>query len=293
MRTLLTSFILAYFFSSANGQSFYVKVSGGYAFPLASEYIGEKRSSIYLRETDPQSGNYVPAFIQENQIVKGSYTSGMTASGTAGYMLTEIIALEINLSYSAGKQFRSSAIHQDIIDDQIINTSDASTVSRAKTFIIAPSISLTALKDSKLSPFISAGPAISFSNLESNYERASDFADQQSSKRHEKYSGGISIGFRSTIGLELKLNDRLSLFSEAAILVLSYYPREKETTKYEVNDEDLLSTLSESERRTIFVKSYHSDTRTGADASTRPSKELKSSFEMNSIAVLTGLKISL
>ena len=292
MKTLFTILLLGFSYF-VHGQSFYIKVSSGYAFPLGSDNLGEKRSSAYIQETDPESGIYFPALTSKSEVIKGTYGSGVTSSVTFGYMLSENLGLEATASYIHGKKYRSSSIHQDITDDVVMNTSQTTTVDQAKSFIVSPSLRLSAAGDRKLVPFISGGPAISFSSLMRDYEHNSDFEDEQNTQRTEKYSGGISIGFRSALGIELKLTERLSLFSEVTVLVLSYYPREMEVTQYRVNNEDLLRSLNERQQKTVYLKNYQSDTRTDDRPNESPTRALRFSFGMNNIAAMGGLKMLL
>lgn len=290
------TFVVVLFIASlhnAKSQSLFFKLGAGYAFPLGSEYIGEDHTSIYLKETNPQSGNLVPALISTNKVVKGTYNSGVMASGSFGLLFSDNIGLEVGLAYTHGKKIRTTSLHQDIIDDNVINMSGESTTVDVKNFIITPSVRFTTTEDRLIKPFVTAGPAIGLVNVKSGYQRVSDYDDEQSSVRHEKYSGGISIGFRSAAGVDLKLSDRLSVYTEMTVVALSYYPGEKEITKYEVDSVDALQTLSERQRKTRYVNNYEQDSRTYEDPNNRPEQALRFSFNMNSIGVTAGLRVSL
>lgn len=298
MKKPLTSIlVLLGSYASIQAQnSFYIKLGGGYAFPSASYIIGTNNSSIYLRETDPETGFYNPAFIDKYEAVKGSYATGATASGTIGYMFSENMGVEINASYLHGKEYTTSKTSQDIIDDEIIRGSKGRTTSEAMIMLASPSFILTT-GENTLKPYLSAGVVFGFIKVNSTYRYYSTYdVGNQSEERDEKYTGGLSLGLRGALGLDIKLSQRFHVFSEVAFTSLSFYPEEKEITKYIINGEDKLPTLTETGIRTVYVKGYTRDTRDAMednyDPSDKPAKATRFSFGMSNIMASAGLKFS-
>lgn len=293
MKCLTVTLILTGFSCLAHAQSFYLKFGGGYSFPSASTLIGSSSNGIYLKETDPENGFYLPAYIRSGDAVTGSYNSGVTASATFGYQTSSNMGFEVNLGYVFGKKYKAYTEHTDMIDEAVINTSKSVITTYSRNAYVAPAFVLTA-GERNLRPYLSAGVVLAMAQVEVRSNSRSDYdGDNGTSGRTEKYSGGLSFGLRGGAGLELKLNEKLGLFSELSLISMSYYPRERETTRYEEDGENLLATMNEYTRKTKYTKSTQSDTRSDADPASQPSKALRFSFAMSSITAQAGLRMSL
>ena len=283
--------------SFVNAQTFYVKAGGGYSFSLSPYSMGVNSKDIFWRERDLQTGNFVPAIIKESREVKGSYSAGFNASATVGYNLTDIIGVEIGASYIHGKEYKTSDLAQDITSDAGVITIDNSSLSTSKSaatvILVSPSFRLTA-PGGFLQPYLAAGPVLGFAKLENEYEAHSDYDGEQKEVRHEKYSGGLSIGMRGAVGVDIRLSETLALFSELTFNSINYFPKEKEITKYEVNDVNRLPDLTERERRTVYVKNVATDTRDeNYNDPDEPAKANRVSFAMNSLVANVGIKLTL
>jgi len=296
MRTLLCIIALAITVSAHAQGGFYIKAGAGYAFALPSANMGENSKFIYLRELDPETGNYIPAFIRERSVVKGSPGAGMMASVAAGYNLSDILSIDASFSYLHGNTYKTSSVNQDVIFEDafnITNTDRSSVASAAKAFLISPSVMLT-VPNGALRPYVSAGPVLGFITLETKFNHRSDYDGEHQEVRHEKYSGGVSVGMRGAVGVSFTLNSSLSLFSELGFNSLRYAPNEKEVTRYEINDQNMLTDMYEQDRRTLYVKHLSSDTRNdNYNDPDQPARATQISFDMSSIAANVGLKIIL
>jgi hypothetical protein len=297
MRTLLC--IIAFFVIAVSARAqggFYIKAGAGYAFALPSANMGENSKFTYLRELDPETGNYVPAFIRERSVVKGSPGAGITASMTAGYNLSDILSIDASFSYLRGNTYKTSSVNQDVIFEDafnIINTERSTVASAAKAFLISPSIVLT-VPNGALRPYVSAGPVLGFFSLETRFNQRSDYDGDHHEVRHEKYSGGISVGMRGAVGISFTLNSSLSLFAELGFSSLRYAPKEKEVTRYEINDQNLLTDMDEQDRRTLYVKHLSSDTRNdNYNDRNRPTRATPVTFDMSSLMTSVGVKINI
>jgi hypothetical protein len=293
---LFTMVFFAISFNLMAQSSFYVKIGGGYSFPLSPQNIGVNTKNIFWRDVNPETGAYVPAIINEYKEVKGSYSAGINASATVGYNFTENIGAEISTTYVHGKEYKTSAVGQDIINDEgitITNSSLSTHTSAARVVLVSPSLRLTA-SDGLLRPYLTAGPVLGFATLETEYDATSDYEGENKETRHERYSGGISIGMRGALGLDIRLNDALAFFTEVAFNSISYSPKEKEITKYEVNDENRLPDMTERQRRTVYDKNFTTDTRDDDhNDPDKPAKASPVSFAMNNLMVNVGLKLVL
>lgn len=75
---------------------------------------------------------------------------------------------------------------------------------------------------------------------------------------------------------------------------ISYYPKEKEITQYVVNGENKLPAMSEQDRRTVYVKSISTDSRTlDTENAAEPGKAIRISFPVSNVMANIGMKLTL
>lgn len=279
--------------SVAQAQSFYLKFGSGYSFPLAADPLGKNHSDVYLRETNPETGYYDPSVQIAEEEVSGSHNAGVTSAITVGYVFPSNIGLEVSMGYVFGRTYTVTSTSKEFLDEEIRYAGETTRSWKAANAFIAPSLSLTA-GEGMLKPYLTAGPVFAFASIDEKYRHQSDFdPDPVPTVRNEKYSGGVSLGLRGTAGLDLRLSETWHLFSELAFIGMSYYPKEKETVKYELDGEDILSTWTVSARKVKYVKRINSDTRSENAPSDQPAKALRENFGMSSVSAMMGLKIFL
>lgn len=294
MKLLLSSLIVTACCSLTRAQSFYMKFGGGYAFPSAATPIGENSSQTYLRETDPETGYYVPAIIQTSDEVNGSFNSGITSALTIGYTFPSNIGLEVSLGYVHGRKYEATSENYDMLDDAILNYSRSTTSHYSRSSYVSPAFTLSLADEKKLRPYLQAGVVIATSKIYSATEGTSNYdGDPENVNREEEYSDGLSFGLRGGVGLELRLRSKLALFAEGGLTSMAYYPKEKTITKYQRGNEDVLATMKTMMRRTHYVKQIHIDSRSNENASDRPGEALRISFNMNNLSAQAGLKFYL
>lgn len=298
MRRILSLVLLAIPVLVSAQSSFYIKLGGGYSFPLSSYDMGTNSEQTLLRTINPETGAYVPAIITKQKEVRGSHGTGLNISAAVGYNFTDVVGVEISANYIDGKEYKTSALTQDILDDGntvtttnrgVNNMTSASTV-----MLISPSLRLTA-PGGLFRPYLSAGPLLGFVNIKNEYYGYSDYDGVDEEIRHEKFSGGLSIGMRGALGVDIRLSDAFALFSEVAFNSISYYPKEKEITKYEVNGEDKLPAMAERDRRTVYVKSLSTDTRNRdlQNEADQPGKAIRISFPVSNVMATIGVRLAL
>lgn len=278
--------------SLAQAQS-YLKIGGGYAFPLASNPLGKNHLDVYLRETNPETGYYEPSVQLTEEELRGSYSTGMVSSVTFGHVFSSKIGVEISVGYVFGKSYETTSVSEERIDDELRYSGKTTQSWRGENAFIAPALLLTA-GEGWVKPYLTAGPVFAFASIDEKYRHHSEFdVNPVPTVRDEKYSGGISLGLRGAGGLDFQLAEKVHLFSEVAFTGMSYYPKEKETVKYEMDGEDILSTWSIHQRKTEYVRKIETDTRSEKTPSDQPEKALRQSFGMSALMVTAGLKFAL
>ena len=293
MKSFIASLVMAASCLLAHGQSFYLKLGGGYSFPLAPSVLGKNELVIYQRETNPETGFYEPSHQITEEEVTGSFNSGVVTTAAFGYVFSSKMGLELSMGYMFGEKYEAVSENKEMLDGEVTHEGKLSWSWHAANAFVAPAFMLTA-GEGILRPYLAAGPVFAFARIDEKFRNHSDFdVNPVPTVRYEKYSGGVSVGLRGTAGLDIQLSEALCLFSEIAFLGMSYYPQEKETVRYEVDGEDMLSTLSVSGRKVKFVKKTEVDTRSSSSSSDKPLEALRVNFGMSSLSAMTGVKIML
>ncbi len=294
MRLLLPSVILLVCCSLAHAQSFYIKFGAGMAFPSAATPMGENTSQTYLKETDPETGFYVPAIILRNDEVSGSFNSGITSALSFGYTFSSNMGLEISIGYVHGRKYKSTSENFDKLDDALLNYSRSTTTQYSRSAYISPAFTIIVSDEKKLRPYLLAGIVMATSKIYSSLEGTSNYdGDPGNVTRSEEYSGGLTFGLRGGAGIELRIRPKLALYAEGGLTSMAYYPKERIITRYQSGNENVLATMKMNVRKTQYVKQYHSDSRSNENPSDRPGEALRVSFNMNSLLAQAGLKFYL
>src|SRR5690606_28803356 len=107
-----------------------------------------------------------------------------------------------------------------------------------------------------------------------------------------QYRGGLERGARGEIGVVLALKSALSVFVEGVITGMNYYHREAELTRYQVNDEDRLGTMTIRQRNAVFVNKVVDDTDEPIPSNDRPHQQARFSMPLSSLTANVGVKVS-
>jgi hypothetical protein len=273
----------------------YIKLSVGYGVPSSSQKMGTNSSFIYDRKTNPETGFLEPEYRTREEDVYGSYGSGYMVTGSFGYMFTQHLGVDLGLRYQHGKSYKTLDAQEDIIDGVVVEYSRYHNSSYGRSIMATPSLVLTT-GDGMFSPYLMAGPVFGKTTVwteTENYELSDEMATESSEIRHEKASGGISIGISGTAGVRFRLTERVNLFGEVSFTGVNYYPKESEITKYTVNGEDKLSTLSVRDKKSVFVKRLTSQTGDPAKSSDDPTEALRYSTPFSSVGFNVGVRVSM
>lgn len=293
MRIIL-SLLFAGAATGSSAQSFYVKVSGGYSFPLAAYTIGTSSMALEIIETDPETGYYVPqGFITKEKEVTGSMNAGPTISATVGYHFETNAAVELDMGYVSGKRYEVVAEERRTLDGEVQYARSDFAAWHSSNAFISPSLVLSTGKG-LLKPYLKAGPLLALTQVT---EETALLIEENNSpdltQTKQEYSGNIALGLRGTAGLEMQVNERISLFSEVAFLGMQYAPKEKEVLHYEVNGEEQIGLWTLRQRKVTFVDRTSLNSRDTAASPDEPFEALKTHFGMSSMTALAGVKISL
>lgn len=273
----------------------YIKLSVGYGVPSSSQKMGTNSSFIYDRKTNPETGFLEPGYRTMNEDVYGSYGKGYTATGSFGYMFTQHLGVDLSFRYQHGKSYKTLDADEDIIDGVVVEYSRYHNSSYGRSIMATPSLVLTT-GDGMFSPYLMAGPVFGKTTVwteTESYELSEGMTTESSVITHEKASGGISIGVSGTAGVKFSLTERVNLFGEVSFTGMNYYPDESEITKYTVNGEDRLSTLTVRSKKSVFVKKRTTQTGDPAESSDEPMKKMRYSTPFSSVGFNVGVSMGL
>ena len=293
MRKLNLTLVAVAFIGFVQAQSF--KFSAGYGIPWISQQIGTKTSTMSSTSIDPETDIEVPRVTYSSKNVKGSFGSGLNISGAYVYEMSKTIALELGLSYVEGRKYTTQSSYTDMALDVVKSSSFESETSKSKAFLFTPTLKFITLKSRRrreITPYFLAGPVLGKINFNRELKRSEESNNTLTTEnRTTKFRGGISVGIRGGFGANVEMTRNVSFFSEIIFTGMNYYPKESEITRYIIDGEDNLSTLTENVRRTKYVNEIKLDSQQSSLDVNSPGKSLRFPVAMSSISANVGVLI--
>lgn len=291
MRKLFLTLVMLTVFGFVQAQTF--KFSVGYAVPWISQQIGVNSSSTSVTTFNSNTGAQSSESKSTHRDVRGSYGAGLTLSGSFGYRFSQHVGIELGLAYLQGKKINTTSTYSDTQSDVLKNAGSESETSFSKGVFFTPSLKFIA-SERKLTPYMLIGPVVGKVKFNREMNRTLEEDGLQSSEyRYTKYSGGLSLGIRGGVGVTLKVNSKVSLFSEVIFTGMNYYPKQSEISRYTINGEEKLSTLTTHVRETIYQKKVVFNSNEVDDAINYPGKSVRFPVAMSSITTSAGVYINL
>ncbi len=146
------------------------------------------------------------------------------------------------------------------------------------------------MKKSNFHTTIGAIAAIGKYQIEFNKETTWQDGTVMATHRLTEYSGGWSFGVSNSTGIEFQTNSAFKFFIELDIYAQSYGARKSEILEYNINGEDLISSLSVSQIYADHVDSLNESEIQNPD---EPSKYIRSFIPFNSAGLSAGISVSL
>lgn len=151
---------------------------------------------------------------------------------------------------------------------------------------------------SGLSLRMSAGPSINpCSHYLNTYEYSETYqstgnpATTDSYKYEQEIKNDIGFGLYSSLGLNYRISDRFDLFMNSNLLMKAYSPKKSEIISYTVNGQDMLNTLTTSDKETIYQSEVNYST-SGSNPN-NPYKSNKMWVPNSSIDLTLGVRFNL
>lgn len=234
INTLKTTALLLFVATSFQSKAqLYIHSNSAYGFNLAPMGI---------------SANYSPNKIES---VKSSFGKGLDVGIGAGYNFNKNLAAEINFTYLMGAKV-------EFTDAMNPYTPPETEQLTGRMYRIIPTLKFSA-GEKKIKPYSKIGCVIGLgTTLTDKSIRYNNIWGGAIDKIEETsvFSGGMSIGLKGNIGLDIDFTSKLGVFAEINFISQAWAPKKMETISYKINGEDKLATLDQRDKVTEFVDSY-------------------------------------
>lgn len=203
----------------------------------------------------------------------------------AGIKVNDFMAVELGIAYRMG--FNTKVNYESSSSVKSSGTTgwdkySGGMLQLVPAIVIQPDFDL-----GSISPYARVGVLIGIiPNIKDKFEQTSG---SNTVTGVIKYTGGVSIGGSAAIGCDFDLSDMLALYVEIYYDAMAYSPTKSKVTKFTVNGEDKLGSLTTKQKQTKFVKDLTGYT----PADDSPTQALKNSYPFNNVGLNFGVKIKI
>ena len=296
-KLIITFLLISIFHTNVFSQQFYLTASGGYSIGMNGQ-DGVFSDLSYESIDDHIVGGSTFNFSAKN--VSFSLGKGADFGIGAGYMFNDYIGVELSVNYLVGKSTESNYESKATgtfpnyvkVVEEYRNESAS-----IKLWRIMPSLVLST-KFEKLNPYAKVGVVFGFGEMTWTEERESKESYSNGTPKvfnwNEKkvYSGGVSVGFHSAVGVGFNLNEKFSLSTEVSYIGLSFTPKKSVITERIEDGNDMLPGMNKFFVETEFEKEISRENFSSINLG-EPAKVLQASFPSSSLGFKVGLKFNL
>ncbi len=252
-----------------NAQGF-AGFGAGYGTSISGTVLGYNSSDNSVNNT----------YFTEN--VKGSYGRGMNLNVYGGFMVNDIIGLELAANYLIGSKYTFT-------NSDIDNNSSSTTVYdvHATSFRLIPCIRLS-YGENKFRYYSRVALAFGLSNklTEVSNRTITNPGGTDMIYNSFEYSGGLYMGFTGAFGLTYQLSDNIALYGELTRYFISWGAKEGRFTEYTVNGVDELGNLTTDQKEYLYVDKIDQSMNQNPG---EPRKALKFYTPLNALSLSLGL----
>jgi hypothetical protein len=261
----------------------FVKVYANYGFSLASSYKVSPYSSSYFDDGYTRKTNN-----------KG-LGKGPSIGIGVGYIVNDFLSIGLDLDKYSGS-IETSETSSSNGGGSINNNT---WTMESDMFVLTPNVTFKAIAQPKFFIYNRIGLAVGIVNKlseKAKYEFIDNTNNQFSytSTEHE-YEGGKPLGFRSALGIQFKLSDKIRAYSEVQFSHITYSPKKKVMKGGEILDvnqtkpqpiklEDLKTIIKDTEYVDEITTKWNDPVNNDA-----PSQETKFRIPFTSLSLGVGL----
>jgi hypothetical protein len=272
----------------AYGQGSYVRLNVGYGMPMGSQFMGTNASYSYNGNTGDDT--------YTEKGVYGSYGSGISINAGYGMTLKGIIGFDVEVGYLMGKEYDGISYKDTYTETNYRETETFKQTRKTSGFSIAPAITLTA-QDGKFLPYTRFGPVIGMYKMTSKWSAdyyENDFGDVYSEnylKFEEEYTGGISVGFKGSVGVIFNPASKFQIFSEVNFVSMSFTPKKGEITKVISQGQDVTSDIPAEYKKFDFKDKLNSEPE--SEGPIQIGDRISEKHAMGSLSLQVGVRFKL
>lgn len=248
----------------------YIKGALGITFGLDPAILNQTTTSTIGENTSTVT-----------EAVKARLGSGIPFEVAAGFKFSEHFAVELGIDYNYGL---STKINNVLNGDNTKITVSASTLS------VLPSL-VAQFQVGQVVPYVRVGPEIAVVN---NYKTlitglVSNFKTTSTGEKNLLDYGGIALGIKAAAGVEVPLGKLISVFGEIQARAISFSPKHGKVTKYTLDGEDQMSTLSTKQKKWDYVKSVTYPDQITND---QPNQFVHVTHAVSNVGLAVGVKVN-
>jgi hypothetical protein len=280
---------------------FYVNIHGGYSMALGStfKFYPDDVSSIAMKMLD---NNVVSKDVTYKATKKG-LGEGFRIGGGISYVLNDFINVGLDADYfrSTISKVRDSSFSQQFTTGAVSNQSynERFTISYDATLLtFTPNITLKAISRPKWFLYNKIGAVITIRpNSIEHDTRQSDykmnwqgFTKDSAAYTDTKYEWVIknpSFGFSGAIGAQIKITEKIRVFSEIQFSHIVFVVSRRMTTSYNVDGQEMINNLTVSEKEIDFQKNFQ--TNTWVPDPNKPDKAVTQRIPITYVGLQAGL----
>ncbi|MBK0403604.1 outer membrane beta-barrel protein [Adhaeribacter sp. BT258] len=266
----------------APAQSFYAKLGGGYNFGLNSGIIFKSTENTHYSDVAN------PANSQKYERVNLKLGQGGIFGGSLGYMFNNNVGFELGINYLAGEKttYKSEVNYTSDNPSVLPYSYSLTNTYQSQIVLVQPSL-VIATDLPKLNPYTRIGLVIANGIIKHTQSFSNSKGESEENKF--KYSGGAHLGLQAAIGLNFKLNDKISIFTEGTFNNINFAPEKGMLTKSTRNGVNQLPTLNTSQKEIKYEDDPTFNFPTQQSPS-EPRTEFRQRFPISSIGLQTGIK---
>jgi hypothetical protein len=240
-KLLLTGLFLLFFQISGFTQRFYIRASGGYAWPSGARNMTANYQVNYMAANN--------TFTERFAHHRGSYGAGLAGSLAFGYRFTDQLWVEGGPSYLAGKTYQGEEHYSGAITGDVAKETYARMPALGLAMVASPS-------GRQWRPYAKAGILVGQPRI---YNQDKEIFNNDIIRREWEIKGRTAWGFQGGLGVQFTLNARKALFLEGGFRSLAFIPEKGTVTSYEKNGQNQFNTLTRRQRELEYKDSYTQD----------------------------------
>jgi hypothetical protein len=259
--------------SLKNEPRFILTVHGGYALALGStfKFYPDDISSINVEMRD----NTLSSKTMSYHAPKKGLGEGFRAGIGLSYILNDFINVGLDIDYfrSTIRKIKDSSFHQVISSGPVseYNYNERYTISYDATLItFTHNLTFKAISRPKWFLYNRVGAVINFrpNSIQNETQSIKSFMNWQgfikdsTATNKRRYEWGIknpSFGFMGSIGVQLKITERIRAYTEVQFSHIVFVVTRRSLTSYSVDGKEMVNTLPVSEREVAFKTDFRSE----------------------------------